>query len=210
MRVCCIADLHGRLPDDVPECDLLVVAGDVQADSRADNERFLRRDFPNWLERQPARTIVGIAGNHDFVARNWPSIFRSFPWVYLDNDGATAAGLKFWGSAWTPRFGPWAFMDEDENLAEAWARIPDDVDVLVTHGPAYGFLDRTADGARAGSITLRRRLLELAALKLHVCGHIHDAYGTDVISTGAVVVNASLVNERYEMVNTPIAVELAG
>jgi Icc-related predicted phosphoesterase len=208
MHVCCIADLHGRLPDDVPECDLLLVAGDISAHSREENERFLRRDFPNWLVRQPAGAIVGIAGNHDFVARNWPSVFRSFPWIYLDNETTTVAGLKIWGSAWTPWFGSWAFMADDEELAELWRQIPNDVDMLLTHGPMYGLLDKTGYGAMAGSLSLRRRVLELERLQLHACGHIHGAHGCDVLASGAIVVNASLVNERYEMTNAPILVQL--
>jgi predicted phosphohydrolase len=103
-----------KLRDDVPECDLVLIAGDISAHTREDNERFLRRDFPNWLERQPAKEIVGIAGNHDFVAKQWPSIFRSLPWHYLENEVAEISGLKIAGSAWTPRFGFSAFMAEDD------------------------------------------------------------------------------------------------
>jgi hypothetical protein len=65
MRVCCISDLHGHLPDDVPKCDLLLVAGDISAVTHEDNGRFLRRDFPNWLERQPA---IGGRPTHEHHA----------------------------------------------------------------------------------------------------------------------------------------------
>lgn len=208
MRVCCISDLHGQLPDDVPECDLLLIAGDIAAQSRVNNERFLRRDFPNWLERQPAKEIVGIAGNHDFIAQLWPSVFRSLPWNYLDNQAIEISGLKIAGSPWTPRFGDWAFMTEDNTLARIWNQMPDDIDILLTHGPPYGFYDLTADGVHAGSLSLRERILQLKRLKLHAFGHIHEAYGMDMISTGATIVNCSLLNERYELVNKPIVVQL--
>jgi Icc-related predicted phosphoesterase len=208
MRVCCISDLHGRLPDDVDACDLLLIAGDISAHSREDNERFLRRDFPNWLERQPAEEIVGIAGNHDFVAKQWPSIFRSLPWHYLDNQVIEISGLRIAGSAWTPRFGFWAFMADEDELARIWNQMPDDIDVLLTHGPPFGLCDLTAEGVHAGSTSLRERLMELDRLTLHVFGHIHEAHGADVISTGAIVVNCSLMDDRYAMVNTPTVVEL--
>jgi Icc-related predicted phosphoesterase len=208
MRVCCISDLHGQLPDDVPDCDLLLVAGDVSAHTHQDNERFLRRDFPNWLERQPAKEIVGIAGNHDFVAKQRPSIFRSFPWHYLDNQVIELSALKIAGSPWTPRYGFWPFMAEDDELARIWKQMPDDLDVLLTHGPPYGFCDLTAEGVHAGSLSLRERILELDRLKLHAFGHIHHAHGMDMISTGAAVVNCALVDESYAMVNAPIVVEL--
>jgi hypothetical protein len=126
MRVCCISDLHGRLPDDVPECDLLIFPGDISADSCEDNERFLRPAFPNWLEPQPAKEIVGIAGNHDFVAKQWPSILRSLPWRYLDNQVLEVSSLKIAGSPWTPRFGFWAFRAEEDELAGIWNQMRDD------------------------------------------------------------------------------------
>jgi len=213
LRVCCLADFHGHLPD-VPECDLLLIAGDISAHTREDNERFLRRSFPSWLERQPAPTI-GIAGNHDFVAQRWPSVFRSLPWIYLDNeavelDGLLTSGerLKLWGSAWTPRFGPWAFMASEYELAELWSRIPDDVDVLLTHGPPVGFRDRTLDRIAAGSRSLRERVLALPRLKLHAFGHIHESHGAERIANGIWMVNGSLVNAEYEPVNPAIMIEL--
>jgi hypothetical protein len=126
MRVCCISDLRGRLPDDVPECDLLLIPGDISADSREDNERFLRPAFPNWLEPQPAKEIVRIAGNHDLAAKPWPSMFRSLPWRYLDNQVLEVSSLKIAGNPWTPRFGFWAFRAEDEELARIWNQMPDE------------------------------------------------------------------------------------
>jgi Icc-related predicted phosphoesterase len=217
MRVCCISDLHGQVPDDVPKCDLLLIAGDISAHTREDNELFLRRAFPKWLERQPALAIVGIAGNHDFVAQQWPSVFRSLPWTYLDNrevelDVVRQAGkpkpLKVWGSAWTPWFGPWAFMADDDQLADLWAQIPDDTDILLTHGPPSGFLDHTYDGRSAGSHSLRERVLELPSLKLHAFGHLHESHGSERTDTGTWMVNGSLMNDTYELVNRPIVIDL--
>lgn len=215
MRVCCISDLHGWLPGDVPECDLLLIAGDICAHTREDNERFLRRSFPRWLERQPARTIVGIAGNHDFVAQQWPSVFRSLPWIYLDNQAVVLDGVlpdrgpvKVWGSAWTPRFGFWAFMAEDIQLAQLWAQIPDDTEILLTHGPPLGFLDKTADGTSAGSHSLRQRVLALPSLKLHAFGHIHESHGVEGTLGGTWMVNGSLLNDTYELVNEPMVIDI--
>ena len=43
--------------------------------------------------------------------------------------------------------------------------------------------------------------------KIHICGHIHEAYGT-IEKSGITFVNASVVNARYELVNRPIEFEL--
>jgi Icc-related predicted phosphoesterase len=126
--------------------------------------------------------------------------------------------LKIWGSPWTKRFPGMnpkcmAFtVETEEELAEKWAMIPEDIDILVTHGPAFSYLDKTIDGNCVGSPSLRLRLRRLYLLgtriKLHVHGHIHEAYG----ETGDAIVerrvNASHVNERYEPVNKPIRIIL--
>jgi Icc-related predicted phosphoesterase len=135
--------------------------------------------------------------------------------------------LKIWGSPWTkwfPEVNPEsiAFMlKTEEELAKKWELIPDDVDILVTHGPPYTMLDRTIDGDYAGSKTLSDRILELKKIKLHVFGHIHENYGEchqgyrskhpfdeDLKPIGHLSVNASYVNEKYKPVNKPIRVIL--
>ena len=99
-------------------------------------------------------------------------------------------------------------MAPDEDLARLWAQIPDDTEILLSHGPPKGYLDRTADGIHAGSESLRRRLEQLDRLKLVCCGHIHEAHGQDTLPNGARIVNASLLNERYEPVFSPVMVDL--
>lgn len=85
--------------------------------------------------------------------------------------------------------------------------IPTDTNVLVTHGPPLGILDKT-DGRyhapeNVGCWDLAKRIRELPELKLHVFGHIHCAYGWEKLA-GVTYVNASICNERYEHSNRPI------
>jgi Icc-related predicted phosphoesterase len=124
--------------------------------------------------------------------------------------------LKIWGSPWTLRFkgmnpNCMAFtVDTEEELAEKWALIPDDVDILVTHGPPFTILDITADGRQLGSTSLMSEHMRRLRPKLWVWGHIHEAYGQDGDYSWNYTnyVNASHVNERYEPVNKPIRIEL--
>lgn len=178
MKVVVTSDFHGHLPEDVPPCDLLIVAGDVLHGWGTTNSKS--RSLWGWLERQPAGAIVGVAGNHDFEAEDDPDLFRTYPWTFLQDEGCDVAGVKVWGSPWAKKFGSWAFMLPDEQLAEKWKLIPDDTEILVVHGPAHGLLDKVYSGERVGSHTLRDRVRALPKLRLLVTGHIHEAYGSTV------------------------------
>jgi Icc-related predicted phosphoesterase len=127
--------------------------------------------------RQDAEAIVGIAGNWDAVAAESPELMRALPWTYLENETALVQGLHVFGSPLALPFGAFPFMASEERLAEVWATIEDDVDLLVIHGPAYGLGDTTEDGRHAGSRSLLDRLDELPQLQALVCGHIHEAAG---------------------------------
>jgi Icc-related predicted phosphoesterase len=129
--------------------------------------------------------------------------------------------LKIWGSPWTLAFEGMnphckAFTVETEReLAEKWALIPDDIDILVTHSPPYGTVDRCWDDQGkpqwVGSKSLQSKIYSsLPNLKLLVCGHIHEGYGED--PPGGIyncqIINTSYVNEYYQPVNKPIRVIL--
>ena len=62
-----------------------------------------------------------------------------------------------------------------------WKRIPDDADIVMTHGPAKGILDQILVGSHVGDSELRRELLERVKPKFHCCGHIHEAFGAEVV-----------------------------
>ena len=198
-RIAAIADLHGFLPEIEP-CDLLLVAGDVcpVSNHRLEYQRWwLEGPFAEWLERTEAGAIVGIGGNHDFIAQKDPGLMRRLPWTYLCDETTEAAGLTIHGSPWTPTFMDWAFMEDDDQLAARWARIPEETDVLVTHGPPFGHGDLVIDGHHGGSETLLARLEELPQLRLHVFGHIHEAGGSRTQIGGAKLANVSYVDFDY-------------
>lgn len=197
--VVCVSDLHGHLPV-IDECDLLLIGGDVCPaidHSEERQRRWLDREFRDWLERVPAKRIIGTWGNHDFVAQAGKA--PALPGDWLIDAGTTWEGLTIWGSPWTPTFGTWAFMDRDDNLAERWSWIPEDTSILITHGPPHGRCDQTHRGPRAGSESLARRVSELSRLCLHLCGHIHEGYGES-----GNTLNASLMTVLYEPTNSPV------
>jgi Icc-related predicted phosphoesterase len=123
----------------------------------------------------------------------------------LDDCGIEIAGLKFYGSPWTPRFGDWAWMAEDEELAATFASIPVGLDVLITHGPPYGILDEVSRGENVGSCSLLEEVKRKKP-RFHVFGHIHEARGyrhcehTDFL-------NVASLDENYEELGEPMIIE---
>jgi predicted phosphohydrolase len=189
MRIVCISDTHARHRlTAVPDGDILVHAGDVTRRGSLDDVE----DFDRWLGTLPHRHKVVICGNHDFCFQERAAEARAriTNAVYLEDSGCEVEGLSFYGSPWQPWFGGWAFnLPRGEELAKVWAKIPERVDVLVTHGPPEGILDRTNRGDSAGCRDLLNRVYEVRP-RLHVFGHIHEAAGrTDI--DGIVFVNAS-------------------
>ncbi len=188
-KIVCVSDTHARHDlTDVPDGDILVHAGDITRHGSLEDVE----SFDRWLGRLPHRHKLVICGNHDFCFQEKAAEARAriTNAIYLEDSGCEVEGLTFYGSPWQPWFGGWAFnLPRGEELARVWAKIPDRVDVLVTHGPPEGILDRTKRGDLAGCRDLLYRVLEVKP-RLHVFGHIHEAAGR-VEADGLVFVNAS-------------------
>jgi Icc-related predicted phosphoesterase len=210
VRVAAISDLHGFLPE-IPPCDLLLVAGDVcpvENHALDFQRRWLQGAFSAWLRSLEASTIVGLGGNHDFVAEADADLMRGLPWTYLCDESVEIGGLLVHGSPWTPTFMEWAFMKDEPELEPVWELIPGDVDVLVTHGPPRGHGDLAVHGLHVGSETLAARLPRLARLSLHVFGHIHEAGGSRDTFGTATLANVSYVDFDYRPAQPPALFEL--
>jgi len=150
--------------------------------------------------------IVAIAGNHDFLFQKAPDMIPKRPdiWTYLQDDFIVYNGFKIYGSPWQPVYYDWAFNLPEEELWHKWQHIPSDTDILVTHGPPYGYGD-TSGGSKVGSHTLEARI-RVVKPKLHVCGHIHNGYGVYDLD-GTTVVNAAIVDMKYQPVKDPIIID---
>lgn len=205
VRVVCVSDLHCRFGGlRVPDGDLLVVAGDM---TRRGTPAELRA-FDAWLGEQPCTHRVVIAGNHDFGLERDPAARALITQGhYLQDEGITLCNLRIWGSPWQPRFFNWAFnLDRGAPLRAVWDRIPPDTDLLLTHGPPRGVLDRCADGRRVGCADLWDAVQRVRP-RLHVFGHIHESYG-QVERDGVRYVNASTCDLDYDPVQPPVVVDL--
>lgn len=213
-RIVAICDQHGHLPE-VEPCDLLLLGGDLCPTDDHDvahQQRWLLGPFREWLAAAPATRIVAIAGNHDFVFQSpLAATLRDLPWTYLEDETADVLGLRVHGTPWQPWFGGWAFNAPrgepgEPFLAERFALIPDDVDVLLVHGPPRGYGDRTQSGIDAGSTALLAAI-ERSRPRLCVFGHIHEGAGRWQHGPSELI-NATLVDLRYQPVHRPAVVDL--
>jgi Icc-related predicted phosphoesterase len=203
MKIVLISDQHGLLPE-VPECDLLCIAGDICPVSLphdpATQAGWLDTNFRRWLEEVPADRVVGIAGNHDFVfeAKEHP---RDMRWTYLIDSGMEYEGVKVWGTPWVPNLPRWAFSLERIER-NPFAAIPEGIDILLSHGPPYGRGDFVPPGrySREGEHVGAKSLLTTIKDKqprLLVCGHIHEDRGRWRYSN-TTIRNVALVDDNYE------------
>ncbi len=199
MRLVVISDTHGlhsRVMD-LPDGDVLIHAGDFM-NSGYDVQDIL--SFNTWLGEQPFEHRVVCAGNHDRYFESAPQQARSLlpNAVYLENSGVTINGITFWGSPYTPAFLNWAFMYPRGSAAQRyWDVIPDNLDVLITHGPPFGILDQTAPGEAHLGCEELRDAVERKKPKVHLFGHIHGGAGT-LAAESTRFVNAAYLNERYK------------
>lgn len=202
MRIAAISDLHGRLPpvEDVPEVDILILAGDYEPYVEVYlNYMFYRDTFNPWLmelAEKKVKKIVGIAGNHDGLLEARESFARGLAWTYLLDESIEVCGLKVYGTPYTRNFCSWHFMESEDGLQKRFAAIPEGLDILVTHGPPFGTLDISGYD-HLGSIALYDRISEMEKPpKLHFFGHIHGSYGTRITS-GTHYANVAYCNEAY-------------
>lgn len=99
-----------------------------------------------------------------------------------------------------PRYSSGAFQYEYNRGKDVYAKIPEGTEVLLTHTPPFGTLNKTRKGVAAGCKDLTRRLGndDLQQCRLHVFGHIHEAHGavlqeeSSELPHGRVSVNAAL------------------
>lgn len=210
MKIVCISDthsLHRKIPS-IPDGDVLVHAGDCLGAGTLENIE----DLNDWLGSLPHQHKILIAGNHDWVFQEAPDEARAAlsNAIYLEDSGVEIEGVRFWGSPWTPTFMDWAFMlERGQPLYDRWQQIPEDIDVLITHGPPKGVGDLATMGFKCQNVGCQDLLdrIDQLCLKAHVFGHIHEGYGQ--YQRGKIqLINASTCTARYLATNPPVVLEL--
>lgn len=221
MKIVAISDTH-ELHQNVllPEGDILIHCGDF---TNTGSNRAIK-NFLSWFSSQPHKYKCFIAGNHELGLERGTSkkskqdLIESFinlcdNFYYLENNSITIENINIYGSPHTPFFNNWEFnLQRGEEIAQKWSQIPDETNVLITHGPPYMILDETPGnilypGKHVGCQDLLNRIDHFKYLKAHIFGHIHHSYGTFHVN-GTTFVNASTCTERYAPINPPIVLEI--
>jgi len=209
LRVVVLSDTHGAHWDitkynKIPDGDVLVVTGDFQSYGK---KRELI-NFNEWLGVLPHMHKIVIAGNHDRTAwlqqkEDTKLMFKNA--IYLQDEELVIGGIKFYGFPWTPEFCGWHFMLDrgSDKFKRKCELIPEDTDVLLSHGPPMYKLDWSEFGKEhMGSEELRDRV-ELIKPRYHIFGHNHAGYG-GTQNEHTTFINAATCNEKYLPVNKPV------
>lgn len=173
MRVIAISDTH-NMKMRIPNGDMVIHAGDMT------NYGTLAEmaTFTNWFAELPHKYKIVIAGNHDGILQTMgnyvkDSLFKPAGVTYLQDDYLEIESKKIFGSPWTPYFCDYSFQySRGDEAYKLWQKIPQDLDILITHGPPQTILDAQLGCADLKSMVYKRKP------KFHIFGHIHQGHGT--------------------------------
>ena len=217
---------------ELPKGDVLIHAGDI---SNKGGEVDVT-NFIYWFQNiQEFDTKIFISGNHDYCFEriNEPHHKGDYDWLhnlmspenlaqsdvtYLEDSFMTiedpefSRPIKIYGSPWQPWFYDWAFNLPrlGTELQEKWNMIPEDTDVLITHGPPNGILDLVNNFRQPNrNVGCESLMFHVERVKpaLNVFGHIHEGYGVKQVND-TLFVNASTCTAGYEPTNKPIIIDL--
>jgi Icc-related predicted phosphoesterase len=203
-----LADTHAHHRNiKLPKGEVLIHAGDISYRG----EKLEIEDFLKWFHLQAFAYKIFIAGNHDFFFEkaSQKELDQIIPddIIYLNDSGIAINGINIWGSPITPKFHNWAFnRTRGPAIRKHWEMIPDDTDLLITHGPPYGILDQLADETHIGCKDLLNRVHQLQ-IKAHFFGHVHESFGS-LNRQGIQFINACMTNENYELIHSPVVFNL--
>ena len=212
MKCWAISDTHGmhgqlKVPEGI---DIVLCAGDISnSKNRAINSNEVM-NFLTWWDKLNIDIKILIAGNHDTSIESGlvkPNDFTKTS-SYLEHEQFMVSWydgreIKIFGSPYTPTFGDgWAFNKNRGKLDSYWKEMPNNLDILITHGPPKSILDlsENRDGIleQCGDTALYNHVLEKKP-RFHMFGHIHNFktcrnQGT-FMHEGITFINASCVED---------------
>jgi len=175
-----VAELHSKHEEveirNGGRCEILVVAGDITHLGTI-SELYEFNEFVKGLSYEH---VIVVPGNRDIWLENERIVKHILSnCTCLIDEYVILNGKKIYGSPWTKiydeRYAAFTVENERE-LKEKWSKIPDDTNILITHSPPYGYLDKDVNGYSVGSTRLFERVAEIQP-ELHVFSHAHKSSG---------------------------------
>ena len=220
MKIWFLSDTHCEHQGlEVPEADAVIHCGDESMHGNAwMNEPEARRFF-EWYSALEIPVKIFVPGNHSTAIEQGLIRASEYPEVkFLIHEALEWNGFKIFGSPWTPMFFDWAYMKARSELDMVWQSIPDDIDILITHGPPKGIMDVTADmhtrePVHVGSKSLLRHVEERIKPRIHAFGHIHDERGISNFGTitrgGTQFINCACCDLSCRLIHNGFVVEIS-
>jgi Calcineurin-like phosphoesterase len=207
-RIVCISDTHNQTPT-LPKGDVLIHAGDMTnqgtyTELRRQTDWLAKADFEAKIvvagnhditldaafyakEGAPGGRFHPQRGQDEQDVRANRALVAECPGVtYLCHEEAHVVleglGVHFnvFGSPYSLKQGVWAFGYSAAEAEPLWAKVPEHIDLLVTHGPPKGLCDTSKEGGEDGCPALRQTL-DRVRPRLLVCGHRHEGRGCRVL-----------------------------
>lgn len=212
IRIAHCSDTHDK-PSTVrqvasTDADLILLTGDcISNRGRVNGEGIIparevkyqnswfRKQAKKWAKDIGDRPVLAVHGNHDFISvARWLRHYGVTVHVIdADNPCVELFGIRFAGFREIPWMaGEWA--GETHDLAPCVDRAFDcDPDVLVTHAPPGGILDRdSADEGGYGIVPLMTALTYRPhRITHHFFGHAHKSGGKIVDEMGIRFINGA-------------------
>lgn len=214
MKIGVTSDLHGYLPE-VEECDLLLICGDIMPLSiqfqDKESMEWIQGPFKEWCLNCGAKHVIFTAGNHDFSLywhrKELKCNFLDEEISYLNGTILHINGLTIYGTPWCHEFGNWAFMRDNEKLAEKYSNMPNNIDILISHDAPrianFGSILDTSiseEPIKCGNTVLATYIIDRKP-KYAFCGHIHSGDHTLASIGYTTLANVSYVDEYYNPTN---------
>ena len=199
MEILAISDIHNKLgnisaiADDIAKADVVLIAGDITNFGSVKQAKAIVTKISKYNSN-----ILAVGGNCDSSS---VEAYLSDHGMSLHCNCVELDGIKFLGVGGAmagPGVGLDEFGDDDFsiNLTALEGMLePTDTSILVTHQPAFGTkIDDTGSGHHAGNLAVRDFIVRNHPI-LAVSGHVHNAFGTDVINS-TTLINPGPISRR--------------
>ena len=200
---------HEKIPYSSIECDILIHCGDA-----TNRGNFTEVEaFYKWLVKAPAKYKLFLPGNHDKKSKEHPLLLEmasTFGILKPHNTLLDVMGLRIWGNWTVPT---WNYMTgkispDKIKMEHIWHKMPNNLDILVTHVPPYNILDeahyKNEKFANNLGCPYLKSEISKKQPKYHLFGHVHEK-GLHVIKPNngsTTFMNCAMLNRDHTEFNS--------